>query len=69
MSRRGIENGSITLHPLGIPHGPQPGKTEASIGVKDTEEWAVMIDTYEPLLPTKNVDQCEDKDYYKSWLV
>lgn len=68
MSREGVGPGSITLHPMGIPHGPQPGKIEASIGVKSTEEYAVMIDTFGPLFPTENVRETMDPDYYKSWL-
>ncbi len=68
MSRKGIEEGSITLHPVGLPHGPQPGKTEASIGAKETDEYAIMLDTYGTLYPTLNVNDCEDEEYYKSWL-
>ncbi|NUN08022.1 MAG: homogentisate 1,2-dioxygenase [Ignavibacteriaceae bacterium] len=68
MSRSGVEEGSITLHPMGIPHGPQPGRTEASIGKKDTEEYAVMIDTFKPLKLTKNVQSTQVEDYELSWL-
>jgi homogentisate 1,2-dioxygenase len=68
MSRKGIEEGSITLHPMGIPHGPQPGKTEASIGIKETDEYAVMIDTFQPLRVTKNVKDTMVDDYSQSWL-
>ncbi|MBC7927797.1 MAG: homogentisate 1,2-dioxygenase [Bryobacteraceae bacterium] len=68
MSRKGIEFGSVTLHPDGIPHGPQPGRTEASIGVKDTSELAVMVDTFRPLLVSKQALDAEDHDYYQSWL-
>ncbi|KAA3616298.1 MAG: homogentisate 1,2-dioxygenase [Calditrichaeota bacterium] len=68
MSRKGVKEGSITHHPGGMPHGPQPGKTEASINVKKTEEYAVMIDTYSPLLPTLHVKDVLDKDYAQSWL-
>ena len=68
MSRSGIEEGSITLHPIGVPHGPQPGKTEQSIGAKKTDEYAVMIDTFEPLGVTENVKETLVSDYYKSWL-
>ena len=68
MSRKGIEEGSITLHPMGIPHGPQPGKTEASIGKKETDEYAVMIDTFQSLRVTKNVKDTMVKDYSQSWL-
>ena len=68
MSRAGIEEGSITLHPSGMPHGPQPGKTEASLGAKETKEYAVMIDTYLPLKPTLNVKTTIDPNYSRSWL-
>jgi homogentisate 1,2-dioxygenase len=68
MSRTGVEEGSITLHPMGIPHGPQPGKTEASIGKKETEEYAIMIDTFSPLRVTKNVRETMVEDYHHSWL-
>lgn len=68
MSRKGIELGSITLHPDGMPHGPHPGKAEASIGLKKTEELAVMIDTFKPLYVAKAILTCEDEDYQSSWL-
>mgnify|MGYP000879946213 CR=1 FL=1 len=68
MSRKGIKEGSVTLHPLGIPHGPQPGKTEESIGKKDTYEYALMIDTFKPIQVTQNVRETMDPEYYKSWL-
>lgn len=68
MSRKGIESGSITLHPTGIPHGPQPGKTEASIGKKETTEYAVMIDTFSPLQLTRKVQEFSDDTYSASWL-
>ncbi len=68
MSRKGVEEGSITLHPGGMPHGPQPGKTEESIGAKGTEEYAIMIDTYSPLRPTLNVRKTLDEGYAQSWL-
>lgn len=68
MSRTGVSEGSVTLHPMGIPHGPQPGKTEASIGKLATEEYAVMIDTFAPLQLTANVKRCMVKNYENSWL-
>ena len=68
MSRKGVSEGSITLHPGGMPHGPQPGKTEESIGAKGTEEYALMVDTYAPLKATTNVRESMDTDYAKSWL-
>ncbi len=68
MSRKGIEYGSITLHPDGLAHGPQPGRTEASIGQKETNELAVMIDTFRGLHVSREAADIEDKDYYLSWL-
>lgn len=67
MSRKGIQVGSITLHPSGIPHGPHPGKTEGSIGKKETLELAVMIDTFHPLKIVKNAGTIEDPNYMYSW--
>jgi homogentisate 1,2-dioxygenase len=67
-SRRGIEVGSITLHPSGIPHGPQPGAVEASLGATRTEEMAVMMDTFRPLQVTKAALELEDPNYPFSWL-
>ena len=54
MSRKGIEYGSITLHPDGVPHGPHPGRTEASLGARETNELAVMVDTFRPLRVAKD---------------
>jgi homogentisate 1,2-dioxygenase len=68
MSRTGIEEGSVTLHPSGMPHGPQPGRTEAALGAKGTEEYAVMIDTFLPLKVTLNVKETIDETYSRSWL-
>jgi len=68
MSRDNIEFGSLTLHPDGLPHGPQPGKTEASIGLKETRELAVMVDTFAPLQVCEAATACEDPDYQRSWL-
>jgi homogentisate 1,2-dioxygenase len=66
-SRRGIEVGSMTLHPSGIPHGPQPGAVEASLGKTRTEELAVMVDTFRPLKLTKAAMSLEDAQYPFSW--
>jgi homogentisate 1,2-dioxygenase len=68
MSRKGIEYGSITLHPDGLAHGPQPGRTEASIGQKQTNELAVMVDTFRGLQVSQKAAEVEDRDYYLSWL-
>lgn len=68
MSRNNIGKGQITLHPIGIPHGPHPGAIERSIGAKATEEIAVMVDTFRPLKITRQALDIEVEDYYKSWL-
>ena len=68
MSRNNSEQGHITLHPGGIPHGPAPGAYERSIGKTQTEELAVMIDTFAPLSLTTAAMQIDDGKYYKSWL-
>ena len=68
MSRNNIDQGYITLHPGGIPHGPHPGAYERSIGKKGTEELAVMIDTFRPLMVTEAALKIEDGNYYQSWL-
>ena len=67
MSRKGISKESITYHPMGLPHGPQPGKYEESIGKKKTEELAVMVDTFKPLNLTAEALSLTDKDYSLSW--
>jgi homogentisate 1,2-dioxygenase len=67
MSRNNIEQGHITLHPKGIPHGPAPGAMERSIGLKETQELAVMIDTFRPLMVTEAAIGIDDGKYYKSW--
>ena len=68
MSRKGVETGSITFHPSGPPHGPQPGKIEQSLGAKKTDEIAVMIDTFKPLKSTKHTKHIDDKNYPYSWI-
>ncbi len=68
MSRKGIQPGQMTLHPGGVPHGPAPGTMEKSIGEKETEELAVMIDTFHPLRLTEAALRIEDKTYPTSWL-
>jgi len=68
MSRNNIEQGHITLHPGGIPHGPHPGAYERSIGQKETQELAVMIDTFRPFQVTENALRIDDGKYYQSWM-
>ena len=67
MSRNDIDKGQLTLHPGGIPHGPHPGAIERSVGKEKTEELAVMIDPFNPLMITEEAMNLEVDDYYKSW--
>jgi homogentisate 1,2-dioxygenase len=67
-SRKGVEQGSLTLHPAGMPHGPHPGRYEASIGKRHTDEVAVMLDCKLPLVPTRAAQSIEDADYDRSFL-
>ena len=60
MSRKGTEYGSVTHHPDGLPHGPHPGRAEASIGAKYTNELAVMMDSFRPLKVAKPALAFED---------
>jgi homogentisate 1,2-dioxygenase len=67
-ARRGIQEGSITLHVGGVPHGPQPGALEASRDApRETDELAVMIDTFRPLHRTTTARQVLDSAYPYSW--
>ena len=67
MSRKNVTRGMITLHPAGIPHGPHPGAVEKSIGKKETQELAVMVDTFHPLMLTKQALEIENENYVMSW--
>ena len=67
MSRKHVTKGMLTLHPAGIPHGPHPGAVAKSIGKKETNELAVMVDTFHPLMLTKEALEIENKDYVMSW--
>ena len=66
--RRGVDIGSFTLHPRGIPHGPHPGTIVASRPMTRTDELAVMVDTVKPLLLTKQGMALDDDKYPLSWL-
>ena len=66
-SRKGIEVGSVTLHPSGLPHGPHPGLAEKSLGMTETHELAVMCDTFHPLKLTRSQRGLDDGKYMFSW--
>ncbi len=68
MSRNNIDKGYISLHPAGIPHGPHSGAYERSVGQTETEELAVMVDTFKPLWITKDAVALDDGEYWNSWI-
>ena len=63
----GIEQGSISLHPSGFTHGPQPGAVERSLGADFFDELAVMVDTFRPLDLCDAASACEDSGYAWTW--
>lgn len=63
----GIGQGSISVHPGGHAHGPQPGAYEKSIGVHYFDELAVMVDTFRPLELGEGALACEDPGYAWTW--
>ena len=67
-SRRGVDVGSFTLHPHGIPHGPHPGTIVASRAADRTDELAVMVDTFRPLRVAQDAIACDRPDYPFSWM-
>ncbi|MDA7858412.1 homogentisate 1,2-dioxygenase [Mariniblastus sp.] len=67
-SRKGVDVGSMTLHPGGIPHGPHPGTIMKSMGMDFTNEMAVMYDTDRPLFLTQQAMEMDDPSYPVSWL-
>lgn len=69
MSRAGsgIDVGSISYHPAGFVHGPQPGSIEASLDQRSTEEVAVMLDTFAPLHVTDAARAVSDEHYPFTW--
>ena len=68
MSRKGIEYGSITLHPDGVPHGPHPGATEASLGQATDRRTGRDARHLPPAARGKDAVAIEDRDYYRSWI-
>src|SRR5690606_15593512 len=66
-ARRGIESGSISVHPQGIPHGPHPGTVEQSPGTTYTDDLAVMCDTSRPMSPPRAAIELDDPTYPDSW--
>ncbi len=67
MSRKGISEGSITIHVRDLAHGPHPGTYKESIGKKGTDELAVMLEIYDRIKLYKGVDKILDRNYMLSW--
>ncbi|HEU4347108.1 MAG TPA: homogentisate 1,2-dioxygenase domain-containing protein [Actinoplanes sp.] len=63
----GIEQGSISLHPSGFTHGPQPGAVERALGAESFDELAVMVDTFRPLDLCEAALSAEDTAYAWTW--
>ena len=66
-ARKGVEVGCMTLHPSGLPHGPQPGTVEKALGATQTNELAVMWDTFRPLKLTELWRSTDNPAYAYSW--
>ncbi len=66
-ARKGVEIGCLTLHPSGLPHGPQPGAVEQALGRSRTDELAIMWDTFRPLALTECWRAHDDPAYAYSW--
>jgi len=66
-ARKGVDVGCLTLHPSGLPHGPQPGTVERALGAKETTELAVMWDTFRPLRLAPLWRDHDRPEYAYSW--
>ena len=66
-ARKGVDVGCLTLHPSGLPHGPQPGAVEKALGAKSTDELAIMWDTFRPLRLTEEWRDNDKPEYALSW--
>jgi len=66
-ARKGVDLGCVTLHPSGLPHGPQPGTVEKALGATRTNELAVMWDTFRPLRLSTLWRDIDDPSYAYSW--
>ncbi len=66
-SRKNMGAGMVTFHPFGIHHGPHPKAAETAKSKTMTNEYAVMVDTYQPLSPTSDATKCEWVDYWQTW--
>jgi len=63
----GIGRGSVSVHPGGHSHGPQPAAIEASLGAERFDELAVMVDTFRPLELGEAARAVDDGSYAWTW--
>ncbi len=66
-SRDNLHSGMITLHPAGFPHGPHPKAFKNILKKVMTNEYAVMVDTWNPLKIDPLLEKHEVAEYWKSW--
>jgi homogentisate 1,2-dioxygenase len=65
---RPVQVGDITLHPRGVPHGPSAGAVERALQApRETDELAVMVDTFRPLTMATACADLDDASYLRSW--
>ena len=70
-SRDNIDAGMMTFHPSGFTHGPHPKALKNMLvqSKSATDEYAVMIDTRDPLDVCDDAISVENLDYVNSWKV
>jgi len=68
-SRDNIDAGMVTFHPCGFTHGPHPKALKNAFTQKKdaTDEYAVMVDTRDPLQVGDLPAGVENPDYHRSW--
>lgn len=68
-SRDNIDAGMMTFHPAGFTHGPHPKALKSMMKQtkQATDEYAVMIDTRDPLDVGDHAASVENTDYVNSW--
>ncbi|MCZ0933402.1 MAG: homogentisate 1,2-dioxygenase [Oligoflexia bacterium] len=66
-SRDNLDKGMMSLHPAGFPHGPHPKAIKAVTGKTHTNEYALMLDSKQPLKRSPEISSLEIADYWQSW--
>ena len=65
-----IQEGMVTLHPVGLPHGPRPGRLKAFMDGRHPEAWhevAIMADFANPTTVSEFALGLSKEDYMASW--